>query len=37
MYEVELSRLCEKYSKAEESGAAPVPLKKLLKNRTISK
>lgn len=31
MYEVELSRLCEIYSKAEEQGEAPVPLAKLLK------
>ncbi|MBJ7556154.1 hypothetical protein MSP8886_02449 [Marinomonas spartinae] len=32
MYEVELSRLCEIYSKEEERGNVPVPLKKLLKN-----
>lgn len=37
MYEVELSRLCEMYSKAEESGAAPVPLKKLLKDQKVNK
>ena len=32
MYEIELSRLCEIYSKEEEKGLAPVPLNKLLKN-----
>lgn len=31
MYEVELSRICEVYSKEEEKGLASVPLKKLLK------
>ncbi|MGP9801317.1 hypothetical protein [Rheinheimera sp. NSM] len=32
MYEVELSRLCELYSAAEQRGEAPTPLKKLLKS-----
>ena len=32
MYELELSRLCEFYSKEEEKGLTPVPLKQLLKN-----
>ena len=32
MYEVELSRICEIYSKEEEKGLVPIPLKKLLKN-----
>lgn len=32
MYEVELSRICEIYSKEEERGLVPVPLKTLLKN-----
>jgi hypothetical protein len=32
MYEVELSRLCEIYSKEEEKGLAPVPLGTLLKS-----
>jgi len=32
MYEVELSRICEIYSKEEGKGLVPVPLNKLLKN-----
>ena len=32
MYEVELSRICELYSKEQEKGLVPVPLERLLKN-----